>query len=73
LPASGIWRKEPEGEGDVPSSAVVSAYLARGEHRAWVEAYAARSRAFAEVLAALRSDHEERAAARRGAVMRFRR
>jgi hypothetical protein len=63
--------KEGEVDDEVPAWPVVAAYLARGEHRARVEAYAARSRAFAEVLAALRSDHEERAAVRRGTVLRF--
>jgi hypothetical protein len=41
---------------------VVLAYLARGEHQERVEGHAATSRAFAEVLAALRNDQEERAA-----------
>ena len=38
----------------------VYAYLESGEHRLWVEGWAARSPAFADVLAALRNDHEER-------------
>jgi hypothetical protein len=59
-PRSGVVRRE--GAGDPPPWEVVSAYLARGEHRAWVEAHAEQSQAFAEVLAALRIDHEEREA-----------
>lgn len=51
---------------DVPDRAppwsIVEAYLSRGEHRYWVEGWAARSPAFADVLAALRNDHEEREA-----------
>jgi hypothetical protein len=39
---------------------VVHAYLTAGEHGAWVESFAARSRAFADVLAALRNDQVER-------------
>jgi len=66
--ASGIVRKEDfdvELAGEAPPWHVVHAYLSGGEHRAWVEAYAQRSRAFAEVLTALRNDHEERREARR--------
>ena len=62
-PVSGIVRKEEldaELAGDAPPWSAVRAYLARGEHRAWVEAHATRSRAFAEVLAALRNDAEDR-------------
>jgi len=73
-PASGVVRKEdadPE-PGGAPPWAMLSAYLTRGEHGDRVEAHAARSRAFAEVLAALRHDQEERAAAR-GQVLPFRR
>ena len=64
---SGIVCKEelvPE-PGGAPPWEVVLAYLSRGEHRAWVEGHAAESRAFAEVLAALRNDQEERGARRR--------
>ena len=46
---------------ETPPWEVVHAYLARGEHRAWVEGHAALSRAFADVLAALQNDQEERA------------
>lgn len=45
-----------------PPWPVVAEYLARGEHRYWVEGWAARSPAFAEVLTALRNDHDERQA-----------
>jgi hypothetical protein len=68
-PASGVVRKEDfdaELAGLTPSWTAVNAYLSRGEHRVWVEAHAARSPAFAEVLAALRNDHEERLMVRRG-------
>lgn len=62
-PASGVVRRE-ELEAELydvaPPWTVVHAYLARGEHHRWVEHYASRSRAFAEVLEALRNDHEER-------------
>jgi hypothetical protein len=60
---SGVVRKDeldPERTAGPPPWAVVRAYLSRGDHRAWVEAHAARSPAFAEVLAALRHDDEER-------------
>jgi hypothetical protein len=66
--ASGIVRKDDfDGElaGEAPPWHVVYAYLSEGAHRAWVEAHAQRSRAFAEVLAALRNDHEERSETRR--------
>jgi hypothetical protein len=65
-PASGIVRREDlEDDPDAPPPwAVVQAYLTRGEHRARVEAHAQRSRAFAEVLEALRNDQEERQEAR---------
>jgi hypothetical protein len=66
--ASGIVRRDEfdaELAGETPPWEVVYAYLSRGEHHAWVEAHAERSRAFAEVLAALRNDHEERREARR--------
>jgi hypothetical protein len=62
-PASGIVRRDEldaESSGGAPPWRVVHAYLARGEHRAWVEAHAHRSRAFAEVVEALRNDHEAR-------------
>jgi hypothetical protein len=39
---------------------IVHAYLATGQHRAWVEGYASRAPSFAEVLAALRNDALER-------------
>lgn len=39
---------------------IVHTYLATGQHRAWVEGYAARFPPFAEVLAALRNDQAER-------------
>jgi hypothetical protein len=73
---SGIVRKEDheaEQEGGVPPWSVVNAYLCRGEHRAWVEGHAARSRAFADVIEALRNDRDERVEARRGVVLPFRR
>lgn len=53
-----------------PPWEVVDAYLATGAHRFWVEVHMARSHAFAEVVAALRSDREE---ARRGVVVPIRR
>jgi hypothetical protein len=63
-----------------PSWVVVERYLLHGEHREWVEGYASESPSFADVLAALRNDHEERrteAEARRstrgGVVVPFRR
>ena len=62
-PASGIVRRDDfdaEAAGGTPPWAVVHAYLTSGEHRAWVEAHAQRSRAFAEVVEALRNDHEAR-------------
>jgi hypothetical protein len=63
-PASGVVRKDEldaELAGDAPPWSATRAYLARGEHAAWIEAHAARSRAFAEVLAALQNDDDERA------------
>jgi hypothetical protein len=74
-PASGIVRREDlEAElfGGAPPWAVVNAYLTRGEHCAWVEAHAARSRAFVDVLAALRNDQDERREAL-GVLLPFRR
>jgi hypothetical protein len=47
-------------EDRVPPWDVVHAYLTRGEHRVWVETFASTSPAFADALAALRNDHEER-------------
>lgn len=52
---------------------VVHAYLARGEHRYWVEGWAARTPSFRDVIDALRNDHEERAASRRSAASSKRR
>jgi hypothetical protein len=68
LPESGVLPQGSvgaDGVAGVPPFSVVLAYLARGEHAAWVEAHAARSRAFSDVLAAMRNDHDERAAERR--------
>jgi hypothetical protein len=62
-PASGVVRRDEldaEASGEAPPWTVVHAYLTSGEHRAWIEAHAQRSRAFAEVLEALRNDHEAR-------------
>lgn len=52
-----------------PPWSVVDRYLATGEGRAWVEGFALRSPAFADVLEALRNDEEERLAARPDAVV----
>jgi len=60
-------------EDRVPPWDIVHAYLTRGEHRIWVEAFASTSPAFADALAALRNDHEERAEARRGVVVPIKR
>ncbi|MFT3768867.1 MAG: hypothetical protein QM820_25775 [Minicystis sp.] len=57
----------------VPPWSVVHAYLTSGAHRAWVEGHAARSPAFADVLEALRNDHEERIAPRRRGVVPLKR
>ncbi len=68
LPESGVLpcgSVGDDGAAGPPPFSVVLAYLTRGDHAAWVEAYAARSRAFADVLAAMRNDHEERVAGRR--------
>jgi hypothetical protein len=60
---SGVIEKDlpeqtaPDG---APPWPVVHAYLESGAHRLWVEGWATRSPAFADVLAALRNDHEER-------------
>jgi hypothetical protein len=61
-PSSGVVRREDlDDDPDAPPPwTVVHAYLTRGEHSARVEAHAQRSRAFAEVLEALRNDHEAR-------------
>jgi hypothetical protein len=58
-PESGVMRREPDDEADAPPWDVVRAYLDHGAHAERVEAYAAGSPAFAEVLAALRNDQEE--------------
>ncbi len=83
-PESGVVRKEDldaelcssdtggDAGGAAPPWPVVLSYLTSGDHRAWVEAHAARSRAFADVLAALDNDAEERPAGR-GRVIRLRR
>ena len=66
--SSGIVRKEDfdaQLAREAPPWHVVHAYLSEGQHREWVEAHARSSRAFAEVLAALRNDHEERREHRR--------
>ena len=75
-PASGIVRRdelEAEASGDAPPWTVVHAYLTSGEHRAWVEAHAQRSRAFAEVVEALRNDHEARRREKPASVVALRR
>jgi hypothetical protein len=67
IPESGVVPLGSSNPDEAPPWTVVHAYLTRGEHAAWVEAHAARSRAFADVLAALRNDAEERQErARRG-------
>lgn len=58
IPKDLTEQSAPEG---APPWPVVHAYLDSGAHRLWVEGWAARSPAFADVLAALRNDHEERA------------
>ena len=66
--SSGIVLKEEfdaQLAGEAPPWHVVHAYLSEGHHRDWVEAHAQRSRAFAEVLTALRNDHDERREQRR--------
>jgi len=76
VPRETADQMEPE---RAPPWAVMKAYLSTGEHHAWVEGWAARSPAFADVLAALRHDQDERASARapagssRGAAARRRR
>lgn len=63
---SGVLPKGLAADADRPPPwDVVLAYLVRGDHRYWVEGWAARTPAFRDVLDALRNDHEERAAARR--------
>jgi hypothetical protein len=57
---------QPEGQ---PPWSAVREYVLYGEHSAWVEGWAMRSPAFADVLEALRHDQEERYAARRAAVV----
>ena len=57
LPRGLVNEVDPETQ---PPWSVVNAYLTEGEHGLWVEGWAARSPAFAEVLMALRNDHEER-------------
>lgn len=54
-----------------PPWAVMETYLSTGEHHHWVEGWAARSPAFADVLTALRHDQDDRASARKssGAVL----
>ncbi|APR80293.1 Hypothetical protein A7982_05640 [Minicystis rosea] len=56
-----------------PPWPIVHAYLTTGEHCLWVEGWAARSPAFAEVLAALRNDHEERTSAAKPVAPRSKR
>ena len=70
-PESGVVRREDDGAG-APPWHVVRDYLDHGAHAETVEAYAARSRAFADVLAALRNDEEE-ADEPMGVVLPFRR
>jgi hypothetical protein len=77
-PVSGVvvaGAVDEAGRALAPPFSVVLAYLSRGEHREWVEAYALHSRAFADVLSAMRNDHEEREAERqaRRRVVPFRR
>ncbi len=67
MPRSGVIPRVPS-SAEVPPWTVVHAYLTHGEHAAWVEAHAAQSRAFADVLAALRHDIEERKERARGRV-----
>jgi hypothetical protein len=63
---SGVLPKGLAADADRPPPwDVVLAYLSRGEHRYWVEGWAARTPAFRDVLEALRNDHEERTASRR--------
>ena len=59
LPAGMAAEIDPD---RAPPWPIVEAYLTTGAHCGWVEGWAARSPAFAEVLAALQNDHEERAA-----------
>jgi hypothetical protein len=74
---SGVIPKDLTDEVDPdhePPWPVVQAYLATGEHRLWVEGWAARSPSFADVLEALRHDDEDRAApSRPDNVVPFRR
>jgi hypothetical protein len=70
---SGVIAKVQRDEGRQPPWDIVLAYLERGEHQHWVEAWAARTPAFRDVLDALRNDHEERASARRRATSNKRR
>ena len=59
---SGVLPKGVSAQLDRPPPwEIVQAYLATGQHRGWIEGFARRSPAFAEVLAALRNDAEERA------------
>jgi hypothetical protein len=46
--------------GEDPPWSIVERYLASGEHREEIEEHERRSRAFADVLEALRNDEEER-------------
>ena len=69
-PASGVVRRE-DLDGAPPWD-VVRDYLEHGDHADWVEAHAQRSRAFADVLAALRNDRDEDDEPR-GVVIPFRR
>jgi hypothetical protein len=71
VPRGLVFDEAPE---ETPPWDVVHAYLTRGEHRFWVEAHAARSVAFADVLAALRQDCAEvQEEASRGVVVPLRR
>ena len=71
VPRGLVFEAAPD---ETPPWEVVHAYLAEGEHRFWVEAHAARSSAFADVLAALRNDRAEaQEEASRGVVVPIRR
>jgi hypothetical protein len=58
---SGVLPKGMLDELDKPPPwEIVQAYLTRGEHREWVEGYAARAPAFRDVIEALRNDEDDR-------------
>lgn len=52
--------RKPWRAGEHPPWSIVESYLTSGEHRELIEEHMRRSRAFADVIEALRNDEEER-------------